>query len=297
MPLKPRTLVTILSTIYLLSLTSLAAYALHKSNHLTLPVPNILGALAIALPPLAGLALETTTSLVKATNQTTPTSNPLSLTPNRPAKITASRANLILNLTIAFLLIYETVLATLAGTHLRPSNCRLQETWQGMFRGKDAEGIRAIQDALACCGLRSAADMAWPFPGAGRSGRECEARFDDGVVPRCLDGWRGEEKAVGGMLVGVAVGVFVWKVLLLIVPTSGSHSWLPSGIQLPGDTDRHRQIEYHDAEEAGEEDSLADEVRRLNSDSELASAVEGTRERGSVLLPHENGWAASSVAV
>lgn len=86
-----------------------------------------------------------------------------------------------------------------------------------MFRAKDAAGIRAIQNALRCCGLRSTGDMAWPFPGAGRSGRECEARFEEGeVVPRCLDGWRGEERAVGGMLVGVVVGVFVWKVSALL---------------------------------------------------------------------------------
>lgn len=81
-----------------------------------------------------------------------------------------------------------------------------------------------------------------------------------------------------------------------MVPTSGSRSWRPSGIQLPGEDSHHRRIEYRDAEEAGEDDSLADEVRRLNSDSELASTVEGGRSRRSVLLPQENGWAASSTA-
>jgi hypothetical protein len=84
--------------------------------------------------------------------------------------------------------------------------------------------------------------------------------------------------------------------LLLAVPTSGSYSWLPSGIQLPGDDERNerRRIEFRDAEEAGEEDSLVDEVRRLNNDSQLASTVEGMRTRPSVLLPRDNTWASAS---
>lgn len=84
--------------------------------------------------------------------------------------------------------------------------------------------------------------------------------------------------------------------LLLAVPTSGSYSWLPSGIQLPGDGERNerRRIEFRDAEEAGEEDSIVDEVRRLNNDSQLASTVEGMRTRPSVLLPRDNTWASAS---
>jgi len=83
------------------------------------------------------------------------------------------------------------------------------------------------------------------------------------------------------------------QVLLLALPTSGSRSWLPSGIQLPGDGEQngHRRIEFRDAEEAGEEDSIFDEVRRLNNDSQLASTVEGTRTRPSALLPRDNTWA------
>jgi hypothetical protein len=81
--------------------------------------------------------------------------------------------------------------------------------------------------------------------------------------------------------------------LLLALPTNGSRSWLPSGIQLPGEGEHngHRRIEFRDAEEAGEEDSIIDEVRRLNNDSQLASTVEGTRTRPSALLPRDNTWA------
>lgn len=80
-----------------------------------------------------------------------------------------------------------------------------------MFVAKDGEGIRAIQEVLGCCGFASTRDMAWPFPGQGRQAGECEARAEGRVV-RCLDGLRGEESGVGGMLFAVPVGVVVWMV-------------------------------------------------------------------------------------
>jgi len=294
---KPRTIVAALSVLYLLALTILAAYALHRNNALSLPIPNILAALTIALPSLAGVAIETATSLVtSANNSATSTSNSLTTNSKKP-RISPARATQILHLTLAVLLVYETVLATLAGEHVRASDCGLHEVWQGMFHRKDGEGIRAIQDALRCCGFASTRDMAWPFPGSGRDAGACAARYDGaGTVSRCLDGLRGEERKVGWMLMAVPLGVFLWKCLLLAVPTSGSYSWLPSGIQLPGDGERNerRRIEFRDAEEAGEEDSIVDEVRRLNNDSQLASTVEGMRTRPSVLLPRDNTWASAS---
>ncbi|KAM0703773.1 hypothetical protein Q7P35_009712 [Cladosporium inversicolor] len=292
MPLKPRTIVNMISALYLLILTTLAAYALHRNDYLSLPIPNILGALCIALPPLAGVALETTISLIATANRAS--SKPLALTTtnNNRNRLSPTRATQVQQTVFALLLIYETAIATLAGTYLQAPECGLREKWQGMFHAKDSQGIRAIQEALQCCGFGSTKDMAWPFPGQGRGPGECVARAE-GAVVRCLDGLRGEERRVGWMLLAVPVGVFVWKCLVLALPTSGSRSRLPSGIQLPGDGEQngHRRIEFRDAEEAGEEDSIIDEVRRLNNDSQLASTVEGTRTRPSVLLPRDNTWA------
>jgi len=111
---------------------------------------------------------------------------------------------------VAFLLVYETVVATLAGEHVRASDCGLHEAWQGMFVSKDGEGIRAIQEALGCCGFASPRDMAWPFPGPAGA---CVARYNGaGTVGRCLDGLRGEESKVGWMFMVVPIGVFLWKV-------------------------------------------------------------------------------------
>ena len=82
-----------------------------------------------------------------------------------------------------------------------------------MFVNKDGEGIRAIQDALGCCGFASTRDMAWPFPGPGRDAGACVARYDGtGTVARCLDVLREEESKVGWMMMAVPVGVFLWKV-------------------------------------------------------------------------------------
>ena len=199
-------------TKYLLLLTTLAAYALHRNDYLSLPIPNILGALCIALPPLAGVALETTLSLIATANRAY--SKPLALTTtnnNNRNRLSPARAAQIQQTVLALLLIYETAIATLAGTYLHASECGLREKWQGMFHAKDAQGIRAIQEALKCCGFGSTKDMAWPFPGQGRGAGECVARAE-GVVGRCLDGLRGEERKVGWMLLAVPVGVFVWKV-------------------------------------------------------------------------------------
>lgn len=86
------------------------------------------------------------------------------------------------------------------------------------------------------------------------------------------------------------------QLLVVAIPApSGSRSWLPAGVQLPADGES-RRLEYRDAEDVGEDDSLADEVRRLNSDSQLATTVEGTRERNGVLLPRENQWSLASEA-
>lgn len=67
---------------------------------------------------------------------------------------------------IGFQLIYETIVATLSLTYMIPPNslhCGLEDTWQKLFSSKNEEKIRAIQDALKCCGLHSVYDKAWPF--------------------------------------------------------------------------------------------------------------------------------------
>jgi len=76
----------------------LAAYALHSVHVYSLPIADIVSALTVALPPLAGVALETV----------------FSFNTSLAAKghLQTSR---IFQIVVGFFLVYETMLATLAG--------------------------------------------------------------------------------------------------------------------------------------------------------------------------------------
>ncbi|TKA30623.1 hypothetical protein B0A50_02343 [Salinomyces thailandicus] len=265
-----RQLTLALSVTYLAALTVLAAYALHSAHAYSLPIPSIACALTLALPPLAGVALETVLTL----------NNHLT----RKGQVQTSR---ILQITVVAFLIYETALATLAGTHLSPSgslDCALRERWTELRHARDGAAIKGIQDAFRCCGLMSTRDMAWPFADKRHGVEACVVRYERSRA--CMEPWRREEQKVAVLLLVVPVAVFLWKVLVLLAPSSTS-TWLPSRIRLPdGETPagaRPRQaIEYRDVEGSEAEsvpDSVRDEVRRLNKDSNMASHVEGERRK------------------
>jgi len=113
------------------------------------------------------------------------------------------------------LLVYETVLATLAGAHIAPRealHCALEEKWRILFRAKDSQAITTIQDALQCCGFRSSRDMAFPFPDAHHGANACEQRYDRHFG--CLGALIDQERFVSGRILAVVAGVFSWTVSL-----------------------------------------------------------------------------------
>ncbi len=113
---------------------------------------------------------------------------------------------------IAFI-VYDTVIATLAGTHLAPGSgltCGLNEQWQLMYHKKDVTTIRRIQDSFECCGLRSVVDRAWPFPDKEHSANACPDAFKR--TKSCFNDLKGQEQLVAGLLLLVAVLMFLWKV-------------------------------------------------------------------------------------
>lgn len=123
--------------------------------------------------------------------------------------------SLIVPLLNALLTILPTAIATLALTYLVPGDvliCRLETQWQAYFHRKNERAIRAIQDGLRCCGLRSVHDRAWPFKDGskGYGDDECERRF--GYGRSCLALWRGEEQRVAGMVFVAAAVVLAVKV-------------------------------------------------------------------------------------
>lgn len=89
--------------------------------------------------------------------------------------------------------------------------CGLNEKWQLLFVQKDWDAIRAIQDALDCCGLNSVVDRAFPFVPSGRS--NCTEIF--GRNKSCFADWRKAEQTNAGLFLLVAFVVFLIKVLFI----------------------------------------------------------------------------------
>ena len=118
-------------------------------------------------------------------------------------------------LLIMLLVIYETVIATLALTHMTPPNdlsCHLERQWSWLFSNKNADVIRRIQDRHQCCGLHSVQDRAWPFPDRSHTAAACHEAF--GRQRSCFGGWRQDEQITGGLILFVAVVAFLIKVHL-----------------------------------------------------------------------------------
>ncbi len=175
----------------------LGAYALRSSHQYSLPIADVVSAFAIALPPLAGVALQIVISINEKLAE--------------KGQLQTSR---IFQVVVAFFLVFESALAAIAGTHISPPgslDCALRGTWQKMYVQKDAVRVRRIQDAFKCCGLGSMKDMAWPFPDANHDAGACMVRYEE-RNRECLGPWRDEERRVAIMLLVIPVAVFLWKV-------------------------------------------------------------------------------------
>lgn len=98
----------------------------------------------------------------------------------------------------------------------------MREKWQSLFHDKNADKIKRIQEAFDCCGFRSVRDMPWPFPSHDVSIDTCTQRFDRHVG--CEGAWRDKERLVAGLMIGVAAGVFLWVVRILLLSSNLSRS-------------------------------------------------------------------------
>ncbi|KAK0112104.1 hypothetical protein ONS96_001363 [Cadophora gregata f. sp. sojae] len=179
----------------LLVLTGIAGYAYTQIRALSLPIPQALALLTVVLPLITGISAQGTYGLVRRAN-------------NEPYQLTIPLIGV-----IGFQLIYETVIATLALTHMIPPsalNCELGSKWQSFWRMKDGIAIRTIQDALNCCGFNTVKDRSWPFGEA----TTCSKTFKR--TQSCVVPWRRSEQNMAGLLLLVAVIVFIIKVLSLI---------------------------------------------------------------------------------
>jgi hypothetical protein len=79
-----------------------------------------------------------------------------------------------------------------------------------LYRAKDANAIRRIQDRWSCCGFNSPVDRAWPFPHGKIGPTYCQEFLERNTA--CAAPWGEEEKKMAGVLVGITVAVFAIKV-------------------------------------------------------------------------------------
>jgi hypothetical protein len=173
------------------------SYAFYQIGFLSLPISQIVAIFALILPIVTGLSIKTAYDLLRF----------------HVNNLGRTRPTLYLLLLLAFQIIYETVIATLALTHIVPPsslNCPLYEQWMRLFRNKDETAIRRIQDRYDCCGFNTVLDHAWPFPAKEVFAGECQERF--GRTQPCAGPWRQAEQINAGLFLIVAAVIFVTKV-------------------------------------------------------------------------------------
>jgi len=159
-----------------------------------------------------------------------------------------------------------------------------------LFRAKNGEVIKRIQDGLECCGLHSIVDKAWPFPDKNTGVDACVKRFER--TKSCFEGWRAEERGVAGIAVGVVIGVAVWKILVIYVQSRGGpwYSEEESGAEhdeersggrrrLEHSDSGRRQLEYPNGESARYQDEPDVEDVGGTEDAVLASRVQPSQLR------------------
>ncbi|KAI9697266.1 MAG: hypothetical protein M1836_004830 [Candelina mexicana] len=210
--------------IFLAILMGVAGLSFSKINALSLPISPYLAVVTVLLPAVNGLGLFGARSLV----------------PNNSRHRTKSNSHLYGPLMIisVLLVIYETVVVTLALTHIVPPSglkCALDETWMNLFNHKNSGAINRIQNTYKCCGLHSTRDKAWPFPDKYHGADACVKTL--GWQKSCFGDWRQEEQISAGLLLMVALLVFTSKLGLLFLLRTRS-PWIQRFLHTPWTQDK-----------------------------------------------------------
>lgn len=296
MPYTRRQIVTTVSIVYLILLTAVAGYAASRASNLSLPIPKSLTGFTSSLPIIAGLLLEGSYNL---THSRSGRNRPLSSPP--PTTLYAIIAN-------ALILVYSTAVITLLGTHTGPASsllCNLNDRWLSLYRAKDGDAIKTIQDTFKCCGLHSVVDKAYPFPDKKNGVDACKKSF--GRTISCFESWRGQEQGMSGVLMGVVGLVVIWQLVIAVAPSTRS-PWLREIVAQPvepvddeeqgrGNSPR-RAIAYEDTDNRiTEEDQSENENENGNEgrkaiEGRTKNALPGERSNGGQAQPTHvtNEW-------
>ena len=182
-------------------LTALAIYAAIISRNLSLPTP--------VFPHILALVIPTLTSVVLARPSLFYNVLPTRFLPRSTASF--------------LIALSDVVLLTIGADEIRPDtlSCALEQTWRYFFVTKNEHAIRAIQDALQCCGFRSPHDKAWPFPDRNHDVAACQDAF--GRDRSCEGVWTDKARVALGIWVVIASCGLVIKVSRVLRTTI----WIP----------------------------------------------------------------------
>ncbi|KAL8826196.1 MAG: hypothetical protein Q9191_003955, partial [Dirinaria sp. TL-2023a] len=190
----------------LLGLVVTAAVSLQQITSLSVPIARSTPIATLLLPILTGLSLRGAQALARRSHGAFLT---------KEGSFTWSTVSVFVILTI-----YDTVIVTLAITHLGPESwlkCALDEQWQRLYSGKNGDAIRRIQDRHRCCGLHSVRDRPYPLPIRGRGDEACVEMYEGRGHRSCFKRWRKDEQISAGLLVFVAVMTFLVKVVVILL--------------------------------------------------------------------------------
>ncbi|KAH0828487.1 hypothetical protein FOPE_01670 [Fonsecaea pedrosoi] len=95
-------------------------------------------------------------------------------------------------------------------------SCSIESQWVSLFRAKNEDAVRGIENALRCCGFNSLHDRAWPFPSHDVDVTACERTL--GYTRRCVDPWRNQEQVAAGLL--ALASLFNWILLVTRFPAA-----------------------------------------------------------------------------
>lgn len=177
---------------------TMSSYGAFRSRELSLPISSVLTAFNILLPAVAGFSVETAVASKRHQQS------------RRGQRSGPSYGTIAVFL---LLTVYETVLVTLAGSHIGPVeslSCPLDQRWMKLFRNKDARAIKGIQERFDCCGLHTPVDRAWPFPDKTHTAKSCQELL--GRTRGCFNALLSEERKIGVVLLMVPILVFAWQV-------------------------------------------------------------------------------------
>ncbi|KAI0020444.1 hypothetical protein F4780DRAFT_372637 [Xylariomycetidae sp. FL0641] len=181
-------------------------------------------------------------------------------------------------------------LATLALEAAAPGptqTCRLEQAWQRRWHAHDGRAIERVQDAFACCGLRSLKDRAWPRDGS------CPALYRRHAP--CLEPWAAAMRRAAGLEFAVAVLVGVIQLVQLAMmrmrsPADGRPEFQRVRHAI-GAASRERLLEDGDVDD-GDRDGDAGEDGAVEGRGGYSDLVdgEGHRVEPSGLGEERNQW-------